>query len=203
VKKRNKSLQKKRTTLRKSNVETKKIEPKTPTPHEDKKDEDKKDEEDREGDGDEEDTEEEEVEALFGNASVTDAEMKEQMREFKIIKKILNKNVMIVLNDMGLSAKKILGAIIAAVATLGVFFVFLFIGFESFAGNGAGSTAVKSGLTAVVGLIMSKGSGESGDEQTLQIRSNQLVKQIMKRLKLKKEDIKKEIELNLPEVKDN
>jgi len=107
VKKRNKSLQKKkRTTLRKSNVETKKIEPKTPTPHEDKKDEDKKDEEDREGDGDEEDTEEEEVEALFGNASVTDAEMKEQMREFKIIKKILNKNVMIVLNDMGLSAKK-------------------------------------------------------------------------------------------------
>jgi len=194
---------KKRTTLRKSNVETKKIEPKTPTPHEDKKDEDKKDEEDREGDGDEEDTEEEEVEALFGNASVTDAEMKEQMREFKIIKKILNKNVMVVLNDMGLSAKKILGAIIAAVATLGIFFVFLFIGFESFAGNGAGSTAVKSGLTAVVGLIMSKGSGESGDEQTLQIRSNQLVKQIMKRLKLKKEDIKKEIELNLPEVKDN
>jgi len=68
--------------LRKSNVETKKIEPKTPTPHEDKKDE-----EEKEGDEDEEDREEEEVEALFGNAAVTDVEMKEQMREFKIIKK--------------------------------------------------------------------------------------------------------------------
>jgi len=171
----------------------KKKEPKTPT--DDK--EPVKDEEE-EGEGEEEENAEE-AEYIYGKADLTPEEMKEQMKKYKIIKKkILNKNVLAVLNEMGLSAKKILGAILAAITTLGIFFVFLFIGFESFQSTDAGGTAIKSGLTAVVGLIMSKGSGESSDEQTMQIRSNQLVKQIMKKLKLKKDDIKKEIELTLP-----
>jgi len=159
-----------------------------------------------EGDEDEDDGDDDDDDGVFAQmitaatsegSKATKEEMKIETQKYKIIKGVLNKHVMAILNEMGLSAKRIVGAVLVAVTTLGIFFVFLFIGFESFAGTGTGGTAVKSGLTAVVGLVMSKGSGESDDEQTLQIRSNQLVKQIMRKLKLKKAEIKHEIDISL------
>jgi len=114
---------------------------------------------------------------------------------------VIENNINKTLKHNGLTPLKIFGAIVISLAILGIFFVFLFLGFESFQGiGGAGSTTIKSGLTAIVGYITTVFS-ESSDDKSKDWK-DLIIKRIMKYFKSKRDKIKESIATMITDIRD-
>jgi len=113
---------------------------------------------------------------------------------------VIENNINKTLKYHGLTPLKIFGAIVISLAILGIFFVFLFLGFESFQGiGGAGSTTIKSGLTAIVGYITTVFS-ESSDDKSKDWK-DLIIKRIMKYFKSKRDKIKESIVTMITDIR--